>query len=95
MIEKGSLKLRLMSSLTKDDRLWKEETCADHEREMLNLLKEACGVRCPVRPGAGRDISDGAAGAHKFCNEVKKTQPAGCLFFCEPIRALIGITSRL
>lgn len=45
MIEKGSLKLRLMSSLTKDDRLWKEETCADHEREMLNLLKEACGVR--------------------------------------------------
>ena len=44
MIEKGSLKLRLMSSLTKDDRLWKEETCADHEREMLNLLKEACGV---------------------------------------------------
>lgn len=41
MINKGSLKLREMSRMTDDNLLWKEETCAKHEEEMLNLLKQA------------------------------------------------------
>ena len=49
-IEKGSLKLRIMSELTKkegkktaSDR-WKETVCKEHGEEMINLLKEACGI---------------------------------------------------
>lgn len=42
MIEKGSLKLRLMSKLTNDDAKWKDEMCAKHEEEMLELLRNAC-----------------------------------------------------
>ena len=41
MINKGSLKLRKMSELTDDSLRWKDETCAKHEEEMLNLLKQA------------------------------------------------------
>ncbi len=44
MIEKGSLKLRLMSALTKDDTEWKNTACEEHETEMLNLLKNACDI---------------------------------------------------
>ena len=44
MIEKGSLKLRLMSALTKDDAEWKNTACEEHETEMLNLLKNACNM---------------------------------------------------
>ena len=44
MIEKGSLKLRVMSELTKDDAKWKNEICALHEKEMLNLLRSACNI---------------------------------------------------
>ena len=43
MIEKGSLKLRLMSEKTKDDVKWKDELCAEHEKEMIELLCNACG----------------------------------------------------
>lgn len=43
MIEKGSLKLRLMSEKTKDDVKWKDELCAKHEKEMIELLCNACG----------------------------------------------------
>lgn len=48
MIEKGSLKLRLMSKLTKDDTQWKDNVCAEHEKEMLNLLRRACDM--PIVP---------------------------------------------
>lgn len=41
MIEKGSLKLRIMSK-TKNDAKWKDEICEKHEEEMLKLLKNAC-----------------------------------------------------
>lgn len=49
MIEKGSLKLRLMSTLTVPEdnasasQNWKEKVCEDHEREMINYLSTACG----------------------------------------------------
>lgn len=48
MIEKGSLKLRLMSELTNDDAKWKDNVCAEHEKEMLNLLRNACNM--PIIP---------------------------------------------
>ena len=48
MIEKGSLKLRLMSALTKDDTEWINKACEEHETEMLNLLKNACEI--PTTP---------------------------------------------
>lgn len=41
-IEKGSLKLRIMSKLTENDAAWKNNACAEHEKEMLDLLREAC-----------------------------------------------------
>lgn len=44
MIEKGSLKLRLMSEMTKDVARWKVELCAEHEKEMIELLCTACNV---------------------------------------------------
>ena len=42
MIEKGSLKLRLMSDLTKDDAEWKNNACKEHGEKMLKLLENAC-----------------------------------------------------
>lgn len=47
-IEKGSLKLRVMSKETTDDEIWRDEKCALHEKEMLNLLRTACHV--PIIP---------------------------------------------
>ncbi len=50
MIEKGSLKLRLMSNLTipgngiPASQNWKDHICEEHEREMINILLEACGL---------------------------------------------------
>lgn len=45
MISKGSLKLRKMSEITTDNSaLWREETCARHEEDMIALLKQACGI---------------------------------------------------
>lgn len=44
MIGKGSLKLRVMSELTKVDAEWKDEICALHEKEMLNLLRSDCDM---------------------------------------------------
>ena len=44
MIVNGSLKLRLMSELTKNDVQWKDTVCAEHEKEMLNLLRNACNI---------------------------------------------------
>lgn len=43
-IEKGSLKLRIMSKLTEDDDKWKNEICAKHEEAMLELLRNACNI---------------------------------------------------
>lgn len=45
MIEKGSLKLRKMAENTTDAELWKNQYCSDHERAMIDVLKEACGVQ--------------------------------------------------
>lgn len=48
-IKKGSLKLRLMSALTTSNdksasQNWKDELCAKHEAEMIDMLKRACGI---------------------------------------------------
>ena len=49
MIEKGSLKLRLMSELTAPgnglpaSQNWKEIVCEEHEKEMIGMLSLACG----------------------------------------------------
>ena len=50
MIEKGSIKLRIMSELTKkianEDKTasacWKAEVCKQHENEMIDILRNAC-----------------------------------------------------
>ena len=48
MIDKGSLKLRVMSQLTEKGNNktasaeWKDEACHKHEEEMIALLKGAC-----------------------------------------------------
>lgn len=50
MISKGSIKLRIMSELTKNkgnkpaSLLWKEIVYKWHEEEMINILLEACGI---------------------------------------------------
>lgn len=50
MIEKGSLKLRLMSALTTPgdgipaSQNWRENVCEEHERQMISLLSAACGI---------------------------------------------------
>lgn len=54
MIAKGSLKLRIMSELTDkhDDRVaslyWKEEAYKEHEKAMISLLANACGVAANI-----------------------------------------------
>ena len=40
-ISKGSLKLRLMSEETTDDREWRESKCKEHEGKMVAILKDA------------------------------------------------------
>ena len=50
MIQKGSLKLRIMSDLTvpADGKIasyyWKEKACYEHEKKVINLLKSECGL---------------------------------------------------
>ena len=50
MIEKGSLKLRLMSNLTipgngiPASQNWKDYICEEHESEMINILLKACNL---------------------------------------------------
>lgn len=44
-ISKGSIKLRMMSELTYDKDSWKKDKCDEHEKEMLRLLKDACGIK--------------------------------------------------
>lgn len=44
-IENNSLKLRIMSSLTKDNTEWRTTIFKDHGDEMLKLLRDACGVK--------------------------------------------------
>ena len=47
-ISKGSLKLRIMSEITesysdhKANEEWRDSGCANHEKEMIKLLREAC-----------------------------------------------------
>lgn len=51
MIEKGSLKLRLMSKLTVPgdgipaSKNWKDFVCEEHECEMIRMLSAACGLK--------------------------------------------------
>ena len=48
MISKGSLKLRLMSKLTtvnngtNASQNWKDNACREHEKEMIDILKDSC-----------------------------------------------------
>lgn len=50
MIAKGSLKLRIMSELTEKSGdksaslCWRETVCKEHEEEMMQILKMACGI---------------------------------------------------
>jgi hypothetical protein len=50
MISKASLKLRIMSDLTvKKGNVhaslnWKDNVVKSHEKEMIDILKEACGL---------------------------------------------------
>lgn len=50
MIDKGSLKLRIMSKLTTSgeeitaSQNWKDCVCEEHEREMISMLTSACGL---------------------------------------------------
>ena len=50
LVTNGSLKLRLMSeSTTKNgsisgSQFWRESACAEHEAQMLDILKYACGI---------------------------------------------------
>jgi hypothetical protein len=50
MIDKGSLKLRIMSKLTVPDNgmsanaNWKDIVCERHEKEMIDMLRNEC---CP------------------------------------------------
>lgn len=45
IIKKGSLKLREMEILTESNEKWKKENCEKHEKEMINILKEACKIQ--------------------------------------------------
>ncbi len=44
LIEKGSLKLRIMSDLTTSNTDWKGIVCDNHENAMIELLKDACKI---------------------------------------------------
>ena len=54
MIEKGSLKLRLMSELTvprdglSANQNWKGIACEEHEQEMIEMLSTACGINVEI-----------------------------------------------
>lgn len=43
-IERASLKLRIMGEMTMDATEWRDKLCAEHEKEMLNLLRKACKI---------------------------------------------------
>lgn len=44
MIAKGSLKLRIMASMTNSSLEWKNKCCHDHEQKMIKLLKNDLGI---------------------------------------------------
>lgn len=48
MIKKGSLKLRIMSRIMSENNLnnddWKTSACGEHEKAMIKILKEKCGI---------------------------------------------------
>jgi hypothetical protein len=49
-IKKGSLKLRLMSEATKDDKEWRTTACAKHEEAMIKILEEDLSSKFPPQP---------------------------------------------
>ena len=46
-IKKGSLKLRLMSEATKDDKEWRTKACEEHEEAMIKILEEDLSSKFP------------------------------------------------
>ena len=48
MIAKGSIKLRIMSDMTKQkdentaSLYWKKKACQEHEEKMIGMLRNAC-----------------------------------------------------
>lgn len=46
-IKKGSLKLRLMSEATKDDKEWRTTACSEHEEAMIKILEEDLSSKFP------------------------------------------------
>ena len=50
IVEKGSLKLRLMSEATKDDNEWRTTACAKHEESMIKILEEDLSSKFPSQP---------------------------------------------
>ena len=49
-IKKGSLKLRLMSEATKDDKEWRTKACEEHEEAMIKILEEDLSSKFPSQP---------------------------------------------
>ena len=43
-IEKGSLKLRIMSEATTNDEEWRNSICDKHQNEMIEILSKACKI---------------------------------------------------
>ena len=43
-VDKGSIKLRIMSEITTTSDSWKDKDCAEHEKEMLDILKKDCEI---------------------------------------------------
>ena len=52
MISKGSIKLRIMAEIVRDmihegvnpNKEWKEKAYIEHGNEMLEILRDACGI---------------------------------------------------
>ena len=47
IVEKGSLKLRLMSEATKDDKEWRTKACSEHEEAMIDILEKDLSEKFP------------------------------------------------
>lgn len=42
MIGSGSIKLRIMAESLRSNTQWRDQDCAAHEQEMLEILRSAC-----------------------------------------------------
>ena len=50
IVEKGSLKLRLMSKATKDDKEWRTTACEEHEKAMIDILEKDLKIKFSSQP---------------------------------------------